>query len=620
MARRTAVIHTKDLTKVYPGADFSAVDKLNLDVQAGEIFGLLGPNGAGKTTTAGMLTTRVVPTSGRAFIAGIDVAAHPALAKQLSGIVSQQNTLDRQLTVWENLYFHGRLFGIKASQSRKIADDLLEQFQLCKWAKASVYALSGGMAQRLMVARAIFHRPSVLFLDEPTAGLDPQSRLALWDLLGELHGEGQTILLTTHYMEEADQLCQRVAIMDHGKILALDTPAALKQSIGADTVVTVRTTGDTGKLAELLARDVEGVTRTRIVDDKLELHMQGSDRLVPRIVLAAEARRLRAHRRVDLRAQPGDRVHQPDREGAARLMATTTQAPSPKTPRPHAGPAIGGGPTRSVAAASWTALGALMLRDLVVLRKHFWEFVLRTIIQPFLLCFVFLYVFPKIGQGIGGGNGTVAESAFATILVPGRGRDLGHVPGGAVHRPGHGPGVRLYPRDRGPGAGPVPDLAGGDREGALRRGTGRAVRGHRAADRLGRARAGGAGPPHAALVADPDLRAAGRIAMAGLGLVLGTSFEPRNIGLMFGFIILPITFLGGTYYSWTKLAPVTVGGWHWLQTVVLINPLIYVNEGMRAAFTAAPHMHLYVIYPVVAGSPPLFLAIGLRNFRRRVLS
>src|SRR5580658_4737698 len=238
------IIHTEDLTKVYPGTDFAAVDRLNLDVRAGEIFGLLGPNGAGKTTTAGMLTTRVVPTSGRAFLAGIDVAAHPALAKQLSGIVSQQNTLDRQLTVFENLYFHGRLFGIGAKASRQIATDLLEQFQLSRWAKASVYALSGGMAQRLMVARAIFHRPSVLFLDEPTAGLDPQSRLALWDLLGELHDEGQTILLTTHYMEEADRLCDRVAIMDHGKILALDTPAALKQSVGADTVVTVKSVGD----------------------------------------------------------------------------------------------------------------------------------------------------------------------------------------------------------------------------------------------------------------------------------------------------------------------------------------------------------------------------------------
>ncbi len=283
-----AVIHTEDLTKIYPGTDFAAVDKLNLDVWAGEIFGLLGPNGAGKTTTAGMLTTRVVPTSGRALLAGVDVARHPALAKQLSGIVSQQNTLDRQLTVWENLYFHGRLFGMGARASRQVADQLLEQFQLAKWAKASVYALSGGMAQRLMVARAIFHRPSVLFLDEPTAGLDPQSRLALWDLLGELHEQGQTILLTTHYMEEADQLCDRVAIMDHGKILALDTPAALKQSIGADTVVTVKALGDTGQLAEVLGEEVPGVTRTRQADDRLQLHVQGGERLVPAIVLAAE--------------------------------------------------------------------------------------------------------------------------------------------------------------------------------------------------------------------------------------------------------------------------------------------------------------------------------------------
>jgi ABC-2 type transport system ATP-binding protein len=283
-----AIIHTEDLTKVYPGTGFAAVDELNLDVTTGEIFGLLGPNGAGKTTTAGMLTTRVVPTSGRAFLAGVDVKAHPALAKQLSGIVSQQNTLDRELTVWENLYFHGRLFGIKAKESRKIADDLLEQFQLSNWAKASVYALSGGMAQRLMVARAIFHRPSVLFLDEPTAGLDPQSRLALWDLLAELHREGQTILLTTHYMEEADRLCERVAIMDHGRILALDTPAALKQSIGADTIVTVRTKDDVNQLAEVLARDIADVTRTRVAEDRLELHVQGSDGLIPRIVIAAD--------------------------------------------------------------------------------------------------------------------------------------------------------------------------------------------------------------------------------------------------------------------------------------------------------------------------------------------
>jgi ABC-2 type transport system ATP-binding protein len=281
-------IRTIDLTKIYGGTDFRAVDELNLTVGAGEIFGLLGPNGAGKTTTAGILTTRVIPTSGQAFVGGIDVVAHPTLAKQILGIVSQENTLDRQLTVWENLYFHGRLFDMGARESRREADRLLEQFQLTNFAKASVYALSGGMAQRLMVARAIFHRPAVLFLDEPTAGLDPQGRLVLWDLLRELNAEGQTILLTTHYMEEAEQLCRRVAIMDHGKVLALDTPAELKRSVGADTIITIKTTGDPQLLAGVLAKDIQGVTRTREVDGGLEIAVKGSDRIVPRIVNSAE--------------------------------------------------------------------------------------------------------------------------------------------------------------------------------------------------------------------------------------------------------------------------------------------------------------------------------------------
>jgi ABC-2 type transport system ATP-binding protein len=285
----TTIIETVDLTKTYPGTDFRAVDELNLRVGTGEVFGLLGPNGAGKTTTVGVLTTRVIPSEGQAFVGGIDVVAHPTLAKQLIGVVSQQNTLDRQLTPWENLYFHGRLFGMGTRECKQTADELLERFQLTRFAKASVYALSGGMAQRLMVARAIFHRPAVLFLDEPTAGLDPQGRLALWDLLRGLNAGGQTIMLTTHYMEEADKLCGRVAIMDHGKILALDTPSALKQSVGADTIVTVKAEGDADALADNFARRIEGVTRTRTVPGGVELHVQGSDRLVPRVVAAAES-------------------------------------------------------------------------------------------------------------------------------------------------------------------------------------------------------------------------------------------------------------------------------------------------------------------------------------------
>lgn len=284
------------------------------------------------------------------------------------------------------------------------------------------------------------------------------------------------------------------------------------------------------------------------------------------------------------------------------------------------GPPLGGLRTRPVVAASYTAFGALLLRDLVVLAKDAWVFVLRTVIQPFLLCFVFLYVFPKIGQGVGGRGGPGAESAFATILVPG-------VVGISIMFQGVQSialnmatefGFTREIEDRVQAPCPIwlvamAKVVSGAAQGLLS-----------AVIVL----------PIAAVVHAPGVHAhltlhwavvltmvpLACVAMAGLGLVLGTSFEPRNIGLMFGFIILPITFLGGTYYAWTRLAPVQVGGFHWLQTLVLFNPLIYVNEGMRAAFTLFPHMHLYVVYPVIAGFAAVFLAVGLRNFRRRVLA
>jgi ABC-2 type transport system ATP-binding protein len=287
MSQADEVIRTEQLTKRYPG-DILAVDHLDLSVQRGEIFGLLGPNGAGKTTTAGMLTTRVIPTSGGAFVAGIDVVKHPAIAKQVIGVVPQTNTLDRALNVFENLYFHGRFFGMNAKSARAAATDMLERFRLSDRAKAPVLALSGGMAQRLMVARAILHRPSILFLDEPTAGLDPQSRIALWEILGELHRDGQTILLTTHYMEEADQLCSRVAIIDHGRLLALDTPARLKQSVGADTIVTVTADGDLDALSSLLEQKIDGVTRADRVDGTVHLSVKGSHGVLPAVVTVAE--------------------------------------------------------------------------------------------------------------------------------------------------------------------------------------------------------------------------------------------------------------------------------------------------------------------------------------------
>jgi ABC-2 type transport system ATP-binding protein len=281
------VIRTVGLTKQYPGMERPAVDDLTLEVHRGEIFGLLGPNGAGKTTTAGMLTTRVAATSGEAFVGGVDVLRHPAVAKQVIGVVPQQNTLDRALSVWENLYYHGRFFGLSSRSSRALSDELLEQFHLARWAKAPVAALSGGMAQRLMVARAVLHRPAILFLDEPTAGLDPQSRIALWEILGELHTAGQTILLTTHYMEEADQLCSRVAIMDHGRILALDTPADLKASLGADAIATIRTDGDTDALAGIV-RGVAGVDDAEVDGSTVRARLGEGRSAVPAIVTAAD--------------------------------------------------------------------------------------------------------------------------------------------------------------------------------------------------------------------------------------------------------------------------------------------------------------------------------------------
>ncbi len=281
------VISARQLTKVFP-TGVTAVDALDLEVYAGEIFGLLGPNGAGKTTTVGMLTTRVVPTSGTATVAGIDVTADPPTAKSRVGVVSQTNTLDRSLSVRENLYFHGRYFGMGARMASQMADALLELFRLTDRADADVSTLSGGMAQRLMVARAVAHRPQVLFLDEPTSGLDPQSRLALWEILRQIHREGQTVVLTTHYMEEANKLCNRVAIMDHGHILAMDTPEGLRRSVGGDAVVRVQAGDEPDRLAAHL-RDMEGVTSTAVLGETVQLTVHSSAGLLPRVIQVTEA-------------------------------------------------------------------------------------------------------------------------------------------------------------------------------------------------------------------------------------------------------------------------------------------------------------------------------------------
>lgn len=222
------MIDVRDLRKQYGRRGPFALKGVNFQVGTGEIFGLLGPNGAGKTTTLGILTTRVKPTSGMATIGGIDVVDDPNAIKRRIAVMPQQSNLDRSLTARENLTFHGAYFGLRRGQRRRRSDELLEQFGLAERANELVETFSGGMAQRLLIARALMHRPPLLFLDEPTTGLDPQSRLFLWDRVTELHEAGTTIVLTTHDMAEADRLCHRIAIVDHGERIALDTPSGLR--------------------------------------------------------------------------------------------------------------------------------------------------------------------------------------------------------------------------------------------------------------------------------------------------------------------------------------------------------------------------------------------------------
>ncbi len=230
-------ISVEDLVKIYPGSTQPAVDGVNLAVNPGQVVGLLGPNGAGKSTLIGACTTRVRPTTGHVRIGSTDVATDPVAAKRRIGVMAQHNTLDRAVSVWENLYLHCRYFGIAARTARARANELLADFSLDDHRDALIPTLSGGQARRLQLARALAHSPTVVFLDEPTVGLDPQSRHLLWTLITELREHHVAVLLTTHYMDEADRLCNRIAIVDHGKLVALDTPEALKASVPGTNVI-----------------------------------------------------------------------------------------------------------------------------------------------------------------------------------------------------------------------------------------------------------------------------------------------------------------------------------------------------------------------------------------------
>ncbi|MGH9076591.1 MAG: ABC transporter ATP-binding protein [Acidimicrobiales bacterium] len=235
-----------DLVKRYPKSPVNAVDGVSFSVAPGEVFGLLGPNGAGKTTTIGVLTTRVRATSGSASVGGVDVIGDPVRARGHLAVVPQRNNLDRSLSIRDNLIFHAAYHGVPARERVERADDLLGQFGLADRARSKPDFFSGGQSQRVMIARALMHSPRALFLDEPSAGLDPAARLFLWDRIRDMQAGGVTVVLTTHDMDEAAVLSDRVGIMDHGRLLALGTPGDLIRSLPGSATLDLTATGPPG--------------------------------------------------------------------------------------------------------------------------------------------------------------------------------------------------------------------------------------------------------------------------------------------------------------------------------------------------------------------------------------
>ncbi|HVX39309.1 MAG TPA: ATP-binding cassette domain-containing protein [Gemmatimonadaceae bacterium] len=266
-----------------------ALKGLDLEVREGEFFGLLGPNGAGKTTSIGILTTRVRPTSGTAIVGGASVTTDAVRVRQRIGVVPQRPNPDRSLNVIENLLYHAAYFGIARSVSEPRANALLEQLGIADKALAKVDEMSGGQQQRLMIARALIHEPQVIFLDEPTVGLDPQTRLSLWEILRGLHAEGRTIVMTTHYMDEADKLCDRIAIVDRGELLELDTPGALKSRAPGGTLVEITLGDDAGAVLDEV-RALEGVLRAEAHGALLRVFSNSGGRVISPVIQVADDR------------------------------------------------------------------------------------------------------------------------------------------------------------------------------------------------------------------------------------------------------------------------------------------------------------------------------------------
>jgi ABC-2 type transport system ATP-binding protein len=283
--RPVDAIRVENLVKTFEG--FTAVDGISFTVAEGELFGLLGPNGAGKTTTINMLSTLLRPTSGSATVAGFNVARDRDNVRKSIGVVFQEPALDGKLTGRENLEFHTMMYGIGKTERRRRIEEVLALVELTDKAGTLVEKYSGGMKRRLEIARGLTHRPKVLFLDEPTLGLDAQTRRHIWEYIRKLNNEaGVTIILTTHYMEEADTLCGRIAIMDHGRFVALDSPARLKDTLGGD-VVSLELEGDAAAFLGDLGRE-DWIKRSKLHEDVLSLTMEKGERRIPELVMLAQ--------------------------------------------------------------------------------------------------------------------------------------------------------------------------------------------------------------------------------------------------------------------------------------------------------------------------------------------
>ncbi|MCX6816207.1 MAG: ATP-binding cassette domain-containing protein [Candidatus Aenigmarchaeota archaeon] len=278
-----SAIEIKNLTKKF--GDFTAVDSINLTIKEGELFGLLGPNGAGKTTTISMLATIMPSTSGEATVNGFDLHQQSDVRRSI-GIVFQDPSLDDELTGRQNLEFHARVYHLPHDLRKQRIEEVLTLVELSDKADMQVKTYSGGMKRRLEIARGLLHHPKILFLDEPTLGLDPQTRRNIWEHIERLNKEEKiTIILTTHYMEEADYLCDRIGIIDHGKIIALDTPEDLKNIMGGD-ILTLET-HDTEKLKNIL--DFPWVKEIKVFDGKMNVTAKNGENAIP-IILGAAAK------------------------------------------------------------------------------------------------------------------------------------------------------------------------------------------------------------------------------------------------------------------------------------------------------------------------------------------